>query len=95
MIGLVLIQFLIAPLHRRVDPASNQEISPFKVCQIFCRCARDLNRTLHSLPDFLAVLADLVADIERFGFKQKRQNRPTICQLLALVSAVFVFDCFF
>jgi hypothetical protein len=95
MIGLVLTQFLVAPLQRMVDPASNQEISPFKVRQIFSRCARDLNRTLHALPDFLAVLADLVADIERFGFKQKRRNRSTICQVLALVSAVFVFDCSF
>lgn len=93
MIGLILTQFLIAPLRRLVAPATHQEISPFKVRQIFSRCARDLNRTLHCLPDFLSTLADLVADIERFGFKQKRRHRPTICQVLALVSAVFVFDC--
>lgn len=93
MIGLVLTQFLVAPLQRLVKPASASEISPFKVRQIFSRCARDLNRTLPSLPDFLAALADLVADIDRFGFKQKRRKQPTICQLLALVSAVFVLDC--
>lgn len=93
MIGLALTQFLVAPLCRLVTPASGREISPFKVRQIFSRSARDLNRTLRILPDFLATLADLIADIDRFGFKQKRRKHPTICQLLAFVSAVFVLDC--
>lgn len=93
MIGLVLTQFLIAPLRRLVDPASGQELSPFKIRQIFSRYARDLNRSLAFLPDFTSVLAAMVADIKRFAFKQKRRLRPTICQLLAFVSAVFVFDC--
>ena len=93
MIGLVLTQFLIAPLRRLVDPASGQELSPFKTRQIFSRYARDLNRTLACLPDFISTLAALIADIKRFAFKQKRPQRPTICQLLAFVSAVFVFDC--
>jgi len=93
MIGLILTQFLIAPLRRLVDPASGQELSPFKIRQIFKRYARDLNRTLAYLPDFTSTLAAMIADIQRFAFKQKRPHRPTICQLLTFASAVFVFDC--
>jgi hypothetical protein len=88
MIGLVLTHFLIAPWRMPQATRINQEISPVKVRLIFQRYARDLNRSLTVVADFVAVLTGMFDDIQRFGFKQKRKKLPNACHALALVSAI-------
>jgi hypothetical protein len=89
LIGVVLTHFLVAPLRMPGDPLSNREISPTKVRKIFQRFARDLNRSLRDPAKFAAVLPEMLSQIERFGFKEKRIKEPNTCHGLALASAVF------
>lgn len=90
MIGIVLTHFLVAPF--RLSHDCRREVSPFKVRKIFQRFARELNRNLSVLPDFLKVLAEMIKHIRRFGFKEKRKKHPNACQALALVSCVYNLD---
>lgn len=92
MIGLVLTQFLVAPLRMPRGAGANREISPVKVRKIFQRFARDLCRALGHAPQFQAVLAQMLWYIERFGFKEKRRKQPNVCHALALVSAMCGLD---
>lgn len=92
MIGLVLTQFLVAPLRMPQGALVNREISFFKVRDILQRFALDLMRSLEKFDDLGAVLANLFKRIERFGFKQKRITHPNICYALALASLVYILD---
>lgn len=89
LIGAVLTQFLIAPLRMPAGTLANREISPVKVRTIFRRFARDLNRCLDCPTTFDAVLADMLSQIQRFGFKQKRTKEPNICHALDLASVIW------
>lgn len=89
MIGIVLTHFLIAPLRMPGEAPTNREISPVQVRQIFSRFARELNRVLGKLADFVKVLSEMHEHIRRFGFKEKRRKKPNVCQLLTLVSTIF------
>ena len=86
LIGAVLTHFLIAPL-RMPAGLTNREISPVKVRNVFRRFARELNLCLHCPTEFQAVLADMLAQIQRFGCKEKRKKEPNTCYALALASA--------
>ena len=90
MIGIVLTNFLMAPIRMPQGTYANREISPVKVQDIFQRFARDLCRSLTSLPDLLQVLTQIFKHIARFGFKEKRKKRPNVCH--ALASAVYVME---
>jgi hypothetical protein len=92
MIGLVLTNFLLAPLRMPQPNQVNREISPVKVREIFQRSARDLNRNLAVLADFVTVLVEMLQNIERFGFKQKRKKHPNVCHALALASAIHALE---
>ena len=92
MIGITLTHFLLAPLRMPQGNQTNREISPVKVRDTFRRFARDLNRNLANLPDFVAVLAEMLAQIKRFGFKQKRQKNPNLCHALALAACALQVD---
>jgi len=92
MIGLILTQFLLAPLRMPQGAWANREISFFKGRDIFQRFALDLMRSLQKLDDLAAVLTKIVKRIERFGFKQKRQKQPNICHALALASLVYILE---
>jgi hypothetical protein len=92
MIGIVLTQFLLAPLRMPQGAWANREISSFKVRDIFQRFALELMRTLRKLDDLGAVLIKIFKRIERFGFKQKRQKQPNVCHALALASVVYVLE---
>jgi len=86
LIGAVLTHFLIAPL-RMPAGLTNREISPVKVRNVFRRFARELNRCLHCSTELHAVLADMLAQIQRFCCKDKRIKEPNTCYALALASA--------
>jgi hypothetical protein len=86
LIGAVLTHFLIAPL-RMPAGLTNREISPVKVRNVFRRFARELNLCLHCPTEFQSVLADMLAQIQRFGCKEKRKKEPNTCYALALTSA--------
>jgi hypothetical protein len=92
MIGLVLTHFLVAPLRMPQGAQANCEISPVQVRQIFRRFARSLNQSLGCLERVVAELTLMLAHIQRFGFKQKRQKKPNICHALALVSVIHQLD---
>lgn len=92
MIGIILSQFLLAPLRMPQDTWANREISSFKVRQIFQRFALDLMRSLRIFDDLCAVLTKIFKRIERFGFKQKRVKQPNVCHALALASVVYVLE---
>jgi hypothetical protein len=92
MIGIILTQFLLAPLRMPQGAWVNREISSFKVRDIFQRFALDLMHSLQKLDALAAVLTKLFKRIERFGFKQKRTKQPNICHALALASVVYIFD---
>lgn len=89
MIGIVLTQFLLAPLRMPQGTWANREISSFKVRDIFQRFALELMRSLRKLDDLYAVLTKIFRRIERFGFKQKRVKQPNVCHALALASVVY------
>lgn len=88
LIGVVLTHFLIAPLRMPDGPLANREISSVKVRKIFQRFARELNRCLGHLARFQAVLTDMLSQIKRFGFMEKRKKEPNTCHALALASAM-------
>lgn len=88
LIGVVIVHFLVAPLRMPAGPLANREISPVKVREIFRRFARDLNRSLGSPSKTQMVLTDMLAHIQRFGFKEKRRKEPNACYSLALASAI-------
>lgn len=92
MIGIVLTQFLLAPLRMPQDAWANQEISSFKVRDIFQRFALELMRSLRKFDDLCAVLTKIFKRIKRFGFKQKRIKQPNVCHALALASIVYVLE---
>jgi len=92
MIGIVLTQFLLAPLRMPQGTWANREISSFKVRDIFQRFALELMRSLRKLDDLCAVLTKLFKRIERFGFKQKRIKQPNVCHALALASVVYALE---
>ena len=92
MIGIILTQFLLAPLRMPQDTGANREISPFKVCDIFQRFALELMRSLRIFDDLCAVLTKIFKRIERFGFKQKRIKQPNVCHALALASTIYVLE---
>jgi len=92
MIGIVLTQFLIAPLRMPQGAWANREISFFKAHNIIQRFALDLMRNLRKFDDLCAVLAKIFKRIERFGFKQKRIKQPNVCHALALASVEFDAD---
>ncbi len=92
MIGIVLTHFLIAPLRMSQGSQTHREISPIKVRKTFQRFARDLNRSLGSLPSFQDVLCEMLACIQRFGFKEKRKKNPNVCHALTQVSIMCGLD---
>lgn len=93
MIGLILTQFLLAPLRLPDGPAANREISLFKVRDIIERFALKLMESLGHWAKLEAVLSQLFQRIKKFGFKQKRTKRPNICHALALACLeVLEFD---
>ena len=92
MIGIILTQFLLAPLRMPQGPWANREISSFKVRDIFQRFALELMRSLPQLDALEAVLAHLFKRIERFGLKQKRSKSPNVCHALALASVVYILE---
>lgn len=92
MIGIVLTQFLLAPLRMPQGAWTNREISSFKVRDILQRFALELMRSLRKLDDLGAVLTKIFKRIEHFGFKQKRQKQPNVCHALALASVVYVLE---
>jgi hypothetical protein len=92
MIGIVLTQFLLAPLRMPQGTWTNREISSFKLRDIFQRFALELMRSLQKLDDLIAVLTKIFKRIERFGFKQKRRKQPNVCHALALASVVYVWE---
>jgi hypothetical protein len=89
LIGAILTHFLIAPLRMPEGALTNREISPVKVRKIFGRFARELNCCLNCSTKFQSVLADMLSQIIRFGFKEKRKKEPNTCHALALASAVW------
>jgi hypothetical protein len=89
LIGAVITHFLVAPLRMPEGALSNREISPVKVRKIFQRFARELNRCLNCPTKFQVVLANMLSQIQRFGFKEKRKKEPNVCHALALASAVW------
>lgn len=92
LIGLVLTHFLMAPLRMPQGAQANREISPVQVRQIFRRFARCLNQSLGCLDQVVTLLTTMLAHIQRFGFKQKRQKKPNVCHALALVSVIHQLD---
>jgi hypothetical protein len=88
LIGAILTQFLTAPLRMPEGFLTNREISAVKVRNIFQRFARDLNRCLTCSIKLQSVLADMLDQIKRFGFKEKRKKEPNTCHALALVSVI-------
>jgi hypothetical protein len=88
LIGVILTHFLIAPLRMPDRLLANREISPVKVRKIFQRFARELNRSLGHPAKFQAELGDMLIQIWRFGFKEKRTKEPSTCHALALASAM-------
>lgn len=89
LIGLVLTQFITAPLRLPLAWWSNREIRPVQVAKIFRRFARTLNQALGDLSQVLDHLRTLKSHILHFGFKQKRRKKPNICHALALASMVY------
>jgi hypothetical protein len=89
MIGIVLTHFLIAPLRMPEGAWSNHEISAVQVRKIFARSARQMNQIVANSHDLVLLLNDMLRQILRFGFKQKRRKKPNVCHALALVSLVF------
>jgi hypothetical protein len=89
LIGLVLTQFITAPLRMPLSRHSNREISPVQVVKIFRRFARILNQALGDLSQVLDHLRTLQTHILHFGFKQKRRKKPNICHALALASTLY------
>ncbi len=89
MIGLLLTFFILGPVRMPAGPNANREISPFQVCLIFRRFARQFSRTLNDVERMTETLSELMTHILRFGFKQKRKQKPNVCHALALVSLVF------
>lgn len=92
MIGIVLTQFLWAPLRMPQGAWANRELSFFKAREIFQRFARELMGSLQKFDELCAVLTKIVKRLERFGLKQKRIMRPNVCHALALASIVYVFE---
>ncbi len=92
MMGIILTQFLLAPLRMPHGAWANREISFFKVRNIFQRFALELMRSLRKLDDLAAVLTKIFKRIERFGFKQKRTKQPNVCHALALASVVYILE---
>jgi hypothetical protein len=89
LIGAVLTHFLIAPLRMPDGVLTNREISPVKVRQIFQRFTRELNSCLNCPTKFQVTLANMISQIRRFGFKEKRKKEPNVCHALALASAAW------
>ena len=92
MIGIVLTQFLIAPLRMPHGTLANCELSFFKAREIFQRFALEMMCCLRKFDDLCAILSKLFKRIERFGFKQKRIKQPNVCHALALASIVYIFE---
>jgi hypothetical protein len=92
MIGIILTQFLLAPLRMPQGAWANREISSFKVREIFQRFALELMCSLRILDDLCAVLTKIFKRIERFGFKQKRIKQPNVCHALALASVFYILE---
>ncbi|MCP4937099.1 MAG: IS4 family transposase [bacterium] len=92
MIGIILTQFLVAPLRLPHGAWANRELSFFKVRAIFQRFALELMRSLPRLDGLAAVLTKIFERIERFGLKQKRIKQPNVCHALALASVVYVLE---
>lgn len=89
LIGAILTHFLIAPIRMPDGTLNNREISPVKARKIFQRFARELNCCLNCPTKFQATLANMLSQIQRFGFKEKRKKEPNVCHALALASAVW------
>jgi hypothetical protein len=89
MIGIVLTHFLIAPIRMPEGSGAHREISPVQVRKILGRFARELDKTLHQLSEFVNVLAEMFEHIAQFGFKEKRRKEPNVCHLLTLISTIF------
>jgi hypothetical protein len=87
LIGVVITQFILAPLRLPEGASGNRELSPVKARQTLRRFIRDIARALHRPQVLPTVLAQLVAHMLRFGFKEIRVTEPNICQRLALVAA--------
>jgi hypothetical protein len=89
LIGLVLTQFLLAPLRLPFGPAANREVSPVQVRKILQRFARLLNQALLTPDRLLPLLQEMFSHISRFGFKDKRRKKPNLYYALHLAAYVF------
>lgn len=83
MLGLLLCHFLVAPLRVPDDQWADREISAVHARQLLADCAIRLLNSLSDLPTLIQHIADFQAQLVRFGCKDKRTQRPNICQLLA------------
>jgi len=83
LIGIVLFQFLVAPV-RIPDPVwDHREVSHFKAHAILARFAPRLVQALPDAVAFCRLIDALMAYFTRFALKQKRVNNPNVCQSLA------------
>jgi hypothetical protein len=83
MLGIVLLHFLLAPLRIPDQVGLGREISAVQVRKRLARFAMRFPLCLSDPTALVAILRQLFAQIEQFGFKQKRRKKPNVCQLLA------------
>lgn len=83
MIACVLFQFLFVPLRIPDIDWADRELSPFQTWKICSRFAQRLTAALSNFSDCLRILKLMLDYFVRFALKQKRIQRPNVCQLLA------------
>lgn len=83
MIGLVLFDFLLAPLRIPDEGWANREVSPFRAHDLLARFAPRLVCQLTDAASLSCLLEQLLDQWLHFALKQKRVKRPNVCQRLA------------
>lgn len=84
LLGSVLLYSLVAPLRIPEEQWSGRELSVVHAKKILARFATRLNSRLSDEVALVKVLHELVAQVLRFAFKQKRHKKPNACQRIAL-----------
>jgi len=84
LLGVLLVQILLAPLRIPDEARMDRELSAVQVRKLLGRFAVRLNQALAELSQVEHLLQQLLAQILRFAFKQKRKTKPNVGQRLAL-----------
>jgi hypothetical protein len=82
LLGLLVCQFLVAPLRIPDDIWEGREISAVQARKLLADFALRLVSSLEDLPVLIALLVRYQALLLRFGCKDKRKRHPNVCQML-------------